>query len=57
MAVALGLSMMVEPLGMAQAQGFLTQETDHIASSVKVEAGEVRLNGKTIQMPKLGAVE
>ena len=44
-------------LGMAQAQGFLTQETDHIASSVKVEAGEVRLNGKTIQMPKLGAVE
>ncbi len=44
-------------LGMAQAQGFLTQETDHIASSVQVDAGQVRLNGKTMQMPQLGGAQ
>ncbi len=44
-------------LGMAQAQGFLSQETDHIVSSVQVEAGKVRLNGKAIQMPQLGAAQ
>ena len=44
-------------LGMAQAQGFLTQETDHIASSVQVDAGQVRLNGRTMQMPQLGGAQ
>ncbi len=41
-------------LGMAQAQGFLKQEADHIASSVQMDAGQFLLNGKPMALPGLG---
>lgn len=39
-------------IGMAQAAGFLRQEGDNLTSVVKMEAGQVKLNGKSIDLPK-----
>lgn len=39
-------------IGMAQAAGFLRQEGDSLTSVVKMEAGQVKLNGKAIDLPK-----
>jgi len=42
-------------LGMAQAQGYLTQESDSIVSAVQLDAGKFLLNGKTVELPSLGS--
>ena len=38
-------------LGMAQAQGFVKQEAAHLTSAVRMEGGQVVLNGKPIDVP------
>lgn len=38
-------------LGMAQAQGFVRQEGNHLTSAVRIEDGKVVLNGKEIAVP------
>ncbi|MDA8447154.1 YdgA family protein [Paracidovorax valerianellae] len=39
-------------IGMAQAAGYLRQESDNLVSVLKMEAGQVKLNGKAIDLPK-----
>ncbi|RYF55780.1 MAG: DUF945 family protein, partial [Comamonadaceae bacterium] len=41
-------------LGMAQAQGFVKQEGNHLTSAVRMEDGKVVLNGKEIAVPMMG---
>lgn len=38
-------------LGMAQAQGFVQQDGDHLASAVRMESGQLQLNGKALDLP------
>ncbi|GKT25262.1 DUF945 family protein [Acidovorax sp. SUPP3334] len=39
-------------IGMAQAAGYVRQESDNLVSVVKMESGQVKLNGKGIDLPK-----
>lgn len=38
-------------LGMAYARGFVTLETEHVASEVRLQDGQLQLNGKAIPLP------
>jgi uncharacterized protein YdgA (DUF945 family) len=38
-------------IGMAQAAGYLRQEGDNLISTLKMEAGQAKLNGKVMDLP------
>lgn len=41
-------------LGMAQAQGFVQQDGEHLSSALRFEGGTLKVNGKTIPLPPMG---
>ena len=41
-------------LGMAQAQGFVQQDGEHLSSALRFEGGTLKVNGKTIALPPMG---
>jgi len=43
-------------VGMAQAQGFVQQEAEHLTSAVRLEGGKLQLNGKALDLPMLKPV-
>ena len=56
MAVAVGQEEMADDqidavLGMAQAQGLVQQEDDHLVGAVRMEGGQLQLNGKALDLP------
>jgi len=38
-------------IGMAQAAGYVRQEGDNLTSSLKMEGGQAKLNGRVMDLP------
>lgn len=44
-------------VGMAEKQGFVQQEADHLITAVRMESGKLQLNGKALDLPMLSIAD